>query len=118
MALRQRTRLARRLRRNATEVEGRLWWALRRAFPDVRFRRQHPIGRYVSDFACPSHNLVIELDGSQHLAKTEADAERTAELAGHGYRVIRFWNGDVIRNLSGVLEAIRQEILLGRPPTD
>ena len=82
----------------------------------VRFRRQHPIGQYVADFACPSAKLVIELDGGQHAAQSDADDARTATLSRHGYHVIRFWNGDVMGNLSGVLHEISSEIALPRPP--
>jgi len=78
-----------------------------------RFRRQHPIGRHVVDFACPGLKLAIELDGGQHVSQGEADAARTSDIARHGYRVIRFWNGDVVTNLSGVLERIRQELEAG-----
>jgi very-short-patch-repair endonuclease len=66
MKLRPRTKIARRLRRDATEVEQRLWWALRDLPVEKRFRRQHPIGPYVVDFACPGRKLAIELDGGQH----------------------------------------------------
>jgi very-short-patch-repair endonuclease len=111
MVLRQRTRLARRLRRSATDAEKQLWRGLRESFPTKRFRRQYPIGRYVADFACPAQRLAIELDGGHHAMQVEADAARTSEIALRGYRVIRFWDGDVRRNLPGVLEAIRQEIL-------
>ena len=110
MRLRPRTQIARRLRRDATEVEQRLWRALRELPIEKRFRRQHPIGPYVVDFACPSRKLVIELDGGQHAAQQQADALRTTELARRGYRVIRFWNGDVIENLPGVLEIILREL--------
>ena len=113
MPLKPRTHIARRLRRDATEVEKRLWQALRETFPQHRFRRQHPLGPYVVDFACPGHKLVIELDGGQHIVQAEADATRTCQLAQRGYRVIRFWNGDVIENLSGVLERILQELDAG-----
>ena len=75
-----------------------------------RFRRQHPIGKYIVDFACPALGLVIELDGGQHAMQEAADAARTIDIAGRGYRVIRFWNSDVINNLPGVVEAIRQEL--------
>ena len=89
--LRQRTVVARRLRHDATDVERRLWHALRAMGPSWKFRRQHPIGRRIVDFACPARKLAIELDGGQHAAQTEADAERSVELACRGYRVIRFW---------------------------
>jgi len=113
MRLRPRTRIARRLRRNATEVEQRLWRALRESLVENRFRRQHPIGPYVVDFACPARKLAIELDGGQHAEQQQADALRTAELVRRGYRVVRFWNGDVIENLPGVVERIQQELEVG-----
>jgi very-short-patch-repair endonuclease len=78
-----------------------------------RFRRQHPIGSYIVDFACPRKKLAIELDGGQHAEKADEDAARSAELAQRGYRVIRFWNNDVIENLSGVLETIWRELDVG-----
>jgi very-short-patch-repair endonuclease len=110
MALDDRTVAARRLRRDATEVERRLWSALRKSALPWKLRRQHPIGRRIVDFACPHCKLVIELDGGQHEAEALADATRTAEIAEHGYRVIRFWNNEVIDNLDGVLETIRREL--------
>ena len=113
MPLRRRTHIARRLRREATEVEKRLWRALREPPSQHRFRRQHPVGRHVVDFACPGLKLAIELDGGQHAFQREADEARANEIARHGYRVIRFWNGDVVTNLSGVLERIRQELEAG-----
>ncbi|HXY99632.1 MAG TPA: endonuclease domain-containing protein [Stellaceae bacterium] len=107
MPLKARTATARRLRRDATDVEKMLWRALRERIPLWKFRRRHPIGQRIADFACPACKLVIELDGGQHGERIEADDRRTAELARHGYRVIRFWNNDVLDNLDGVLEAIR-----------
>jgi BirA family biotin operon repressor/biotin-[acetyl-CoA-carboxylase] ligase len=110
MELRPRTRIARHLRQNATEAEKRLWWALRELPGAYRFRRQHPIGRRVVDFACPSQKLAIELDGGQHATRSSADDARTDELARLGYRVIRFWNNDVLGNTAGVLETILREL--------
>jgi very-short-patch-repair endonuclease len=103
---RTKTRIARRLRRDQTDVERILWYALRDKLADWKFRRQHPVGRRVVDFACPQRKLAIELDGGQHGESIAADAQRAAELTSRGYRVIRFWNGDVIENLEGVLETI------------
>ena len=108
--LRPRALIARRLRRDATEVERRLWRALRENDLPWKLRRQHPIGQRIADFACPERKLVIELDGGQHDARAVADDERSAELAQHGYRVIRFWNSEVLENLEGVIERIRREL--------
>ncbi len=91
-----------------TDAERKLWSALRdRQIDGLKFRRQHPIGPYVLDFLCEERRLAVELDGGQHTA--EKDAARTAWLADHGVRVIRFWNNDVLTNLPGVVEMIRQE---------
>ncbi len=98
MALRTRTIVARKLRREATEVERRLWRALRESALPWTFRRQHPIGRRIADFACPARKLAIELDGGQHAEGGAEDTARSAELAAHGYRVIRFWNNEVLEN--------------------
>jgi len=109
------TPIARRLRRGATEVEARLWQRLRgRQIEGAKVRRQVPIGRYVVDFACPEARLVIELDGGQHALNTERDKDRTQIIEAHGYTVLRFWNSDVIENLEGVLEEIRNAILIAR----
>jgi very-short-patch-repair endonuclease len=113
--LRPRTLIARRLRRDATDVERRLWRALCENELPWRFRRQYPIGRRIADFAYPARKLVIELDGGQHDARTAADDSRTAELSRYGYRVIRFWNTDVVENLEGVLETIRQALEVPPP---
>ncbi len=110
MALKRRTQIARRLRRAATEAEKQMWLALRELPTEHRFRRQHPIGSNVVDFACPGRKLAIELDGGQHAEQAEQDAARTLEITRRGYRVIRFWNNDVMQNLAGVLEVIRREI--------
>jgi very-short-patch-repair endonuclease len=108
--LRPRALIARRLRRDATVVERRLWRALRENELPWKIRRQHPIGGRIADFACPERKLVIELDGGQHDAGAVADDERSDELARHGYRVIRFWNSEVVENIQGVIEMIRREL--------
>jgi very-short-patch-repair endonuclease len=115
MQIRQKTARARRLRRDATDIEQRLWFALRELDLPHRFRRQHPIGRFIADFACPAYRLIIELDGGQHAERVAADERRTSELAKRGYRVLRFWNNEVMENLDGVLEVILAEVQ--RSPT-
>jgi very-short-patch-repair endonuclease len=106
MPMRRPTTTARRLRRDATDAEQRLWFALRAKCRPWKFRRQHPIGQRIVDFACPARKLAIEIDGGQHAAHHVADSARSAELAGHGYRVIRFWNNEVIDNIDGVLGVV------------
>jgi len=101
---------ARRLRRDQTETERKLWSALRRAqIEGVQIRRQHPIGNFVVDFFCPAATLIIELDGSPHDNETvhKRDAARTRWLEDRGYKVIRFWNEDARTNFAGVVETIR-----------
>jgi very-short-patch-repair endonuclease len=104
---------ARRLRRQMTDAERKLWYAVRaRRFERLAFRRQAPIGPFVVDFFCPVHRLIIELDGGQHATDEglRYDGERTAWLAANGYRVMRFWNRDVLTNLDGVLSAILEAV--------
>ncbi len=95
------------LRREMTDAETKLW-AYLRALRErgIRFRRQHAIGPYVADFCAPGHHLVIELDGSQHLEQEERDKERSAYLRARGYRVIRFWNDQVMKDIQGVMQKI------------
>ena len=98
---------AKQLHRNMTPEEARLWARLRsHRMKDVHFRNQHAIGNYVVDFCAPQRKLIIELDGSQHLEQEEYDTERTAFLKTRGYRVIRFWNNEVLDNIEGVLNVI------------
>src|ERR1700722_16918240 len=100
------TGLARRLRKNSTIAEAKLWRRLRaRELNGFKFVRQEPVGRYVADFICREHKLIIEVDGGQH-ADSKRDIVRDAWLREHHYRVLRFWNNDVIGNIEGVLETI------------
>ena len=101
--------LARRLRRDQTDVERKLWYALRnRRFAGFKFRRQQPVGPYVVDFVCFDAGLVVELDGSQHglPENVAADEARTAWLASQGFRVKRYGNHELNENLDGVLDDI------------
>ena len=88
------------------------WPRIRSHQLGVKFIRQFPIGSHIADFACRSAHLVIELDGGQH--REAIDAPRTASIEAHGYRVIRFWNNEVLWNLEGVLSAIARELELAR----
>jgi len=90
----------------------RLWQKLRNRQLGVDFRRQHPAGQFILDFYAPSVGLAIELDGGQHASPTAArsDLQRTRWLAERNVTVLRFWNSDVIQNLSGVLETIAMKI--------
>jgi len=103
---------ARALRRNATDAERIMWRLLRdRRLNGVKFRRQMPIGPFVADFASIEHRLVVELDGGQH-AENSADISRDAFLISCGWRVVRFWNNDVMKNREGVLESLQQALAL------
>jgi len=107
------TPIARKLRADQTDVEERLWSHLRgRRLEGEKFVRQLQIDAYVADLACRSARLAIELDGGQHTP--DRDAARTAIIERYGYRVLRFWNNDVLADLDAVLEAIRQELLVAR----
>ena len=106
---------ARALRRSATDAEQIMWRLLRdRRLGGIKFRRQVPIGPFVADFASVAHRLVVELDGGQH-AESVSDAKRDAYLASEGWRVLRFWNNDVMQTRGGVLESIANTIALTRP---
>ncbi len=108
------SRNARSLRANQTEAEALLWRRLRdRQLAGAKFRRQVPIGPYVADFVCYASKLVVELDGGQHAENVEADTTRTAWLEDRGFRVLRFWNHDVLANPDGVLERILEALRIG-----
>lgn len=99
------------LRDDPTTAEARLWAHLRlKRLAGIRFRRQDAIGRYVVDFCSPEAKLIIELDGSQHLQQTGQDALRTAYLHSQGYRVLRFWNSDVLKDIDAVVRLIQEAL--------
>lgn len=99
-------RRAAELRHNLTPAERKLWAVLRNDQLGISFRRQHAIGSYVVDFCCLKKKLIIELDGGQHLEQQEYDQVRTEFLQAKGYRVLRFWNNDVLSDLNGVIKVI------------
>jgi very-short-patch-repair endonuclease len=97
---------ARAMRKTPTEAEKKLRYVLRdRRLQGLKFRRQAPLGPYIVDFLCISHALVIEADGSQH-ADSEHDARRDAWLKQQGYQVLRFWNIDVYKERTSVIDTI------------
>ena len=106
------------LRTNQTEAEQRLWYHLRaHRFMGMKFKRQKPMGGYIVDFVCMERRLIIELDGGQHQTEQAAyDQQRDAWLRGEGYTVLRFWNNDVMQQLDGVLEQIRNVLALSPAP--
>ena len=95
-----------------TDAEKKLWWHLRHSFPGTHFRRQAPVGPFYADFACHSARIIVEVDGSQHMHESNADVDnaRSRYLVERGYRVLRFWNGDVLKNIEGVVAVIRDEL--------
>ncbi len=105
------TQRSRELRNNATEAERDLWRHLRnRQLRGVRFNRQVPIGPFICDFAARSAKLIIELDGGQHAVRTDEDESRSRFLCRKGYRILRFWNNDVLENMEGVLAVIESAL--------
>ena len=105
------------LRTNATEAERRIWYFLRnRQFEKFKFRRQHPIGVYIVDFVCLEQKLIVELDGGQHAERIPYDERRTRALREKGFRVLRFWNNDVMQNTDAVLEAVLAGLNAGPSP--
>jgi very-short-patch-repair endonuclease len=108
---------ARELRRDGSLAE-RKRWELSRAqrMRGIKFRRQHPIGRYFADFACPAKMLIIEIDGNHHADRIEADARRTADLQRKGWKVIRFAANEVVQNPEGIWAAIQLELDPSRSP--
>ena len=107
---------AKQLHRNMTPAEVKLWARLRaHRLEGVHFRNQHAIGNYVVDFCVLRQKLIIELDGSQHLEQEDYDRERTEYLESKGYKVVRFWNNDVMNDMDGVIRAIIQAMQSDHP---
>lgn len=109
---------ARRLRRDATPAEKKLWSVLRGSgLGGFKFRRQQRIGPFIADFACQSARLVIEIDGDSHASQIDYDARRTEFLKREGYRVLRFANGDVMENLEGLCWAVESVLVVAPSPS-
>jgi very-short-patch-repair endonuclease len=99
------------LRQNMTKVERRVWQILRsHQMKGCKFHRQVPIGRYIVDFVCHEARLIVEIDGGQHERSSPQEAERSEFLQNEGYRILRFWNNEVLANLDGVHQAIADEL--------
>ena len=106
---------AKRLRRDLTDSERKLWTILRNAqLGGAKFRRQQPIGRFIVDFVCQEQRLIVEADGGQH-QDSHGDTRRTAFLESQGYQVLRFWNNDILNNLDGVAQSIATAVSTPHP---
>jgi len=114
-------KLQRTLRNNMADAEQALWHLLRgRQISGLKFRRQHPFGDYILDFVCLENKLVIEVDGGQHGQQAGYDENRTQELHAAGFRVLRFWNNEVLKEIESVKEKIGlavQELQPHPPPS-
>jgi len=110
--------IAKTLRKRLTDAESLLWRHLRaKQLEGLKFRRQQPIGNYIVDFVCFEKGVVIEVDGGQHTIEKEKDNERDKWFEGQRFKVLRFWNNEVLMNIEGVLEAIRENCLSHPPLT-
>ena len=111
------TKFAKILRRNMTDAEHKLWRQLRASrFAGYKFKRQAPLGKFVVDFVAPSAKLIIEIDGGQHAEQAQDDAMRTAFLEQNGYRVLRFWNDDVLLRSEAVFDSIYNVLMATNSP--
>jgi len=105
---------AKHLRSTMTDAERLLWRHVRsRGLDGYKIRRQHPLEPYIVDFVCLEQRVVIEIDGGQHARAATADAERTKALEARGFRVLRFWNHEVLANVDGVLAVLLEELKRG-----
>jgi len=103
--------IAKAFRRNLTDTERFLWKHLRaRRIEGYKFRRQEPIGHYIADFVCQEARMIVEVDGGQHSVERGKDFERDRWFEEQGYKVLRFWNNEVLTNINGVLEVIRNTV--------
>ena len=102
---------ARVLRQDMTIAENRMWYFLRnRSLNGYKFVREYVIGNYIADFVCRDKKLIVEIDGGQHMEAAEYDQRRTTYLTANGYKVVRFWNNEVLLNVQGVLETILRSL--------
>jgi very-short-patch-repair endonuclease len=107
---------AKSLRKRMTDAEQKLWKNLRsKQIVATKFRRQQPIGPYIVDFVSFKEKLIIEVDGGQHAEQVENDQIRDLYFIHKGYKILRFWNNEVLQNIKGVLEAIKLEVLNNAP---
>ncbi len=101
------TRFARELRKNQSDTERVLWHYLRnRHLMNLKFRRQEPIGNYIADFMCYEKRLIVEVDGGQHTIQEEYDRRRSEWIEKQGFRILRFWDNEVLENMEGVIYRI------------
>jgi len=108
---------AKELRKNSTDAERLLWKHLKaKQLLGLKFRRQEQIGQYIADFVCYEAAVIVEADGGQHLERASSDEKRSHWLSAQGFKVVRFWNNDVLTNIAGVLEVI-QAACLDRLPS-
>ncbi len=108
---------ARAMRKNPTDAERKLWTILRgKRLAGFKFKRQQPIGQYIVDFACLSHRVIVEADGSQH-CESAHDARRDAILRAQGFRILRLWNSEILNSSEGVAEAIFAALGAAPSPT-
>ena len=112
------TQIAKNLRKTSTIAERLLWRHLRvKEVEGYKFRRQAPIGNYIADFVCFEKRIIIEVDGRQHQIEKDKDYKRDKWFKEQGFRVLRFWNNEVLRNMEGVYEVIKESCLSHPPPT-
>lgn len=110
------TSIAKTLRKNSTDAENLLWLYLqRKQVEGLKFRRQEPIGRYIVDFVCFERKIVVEVDGGQHMDEKDKDVARDKWFSEEGFKVLRFWNHDVLQKIEAVLEVIRDNCI-NHPP--